>query len=481
MASELFEGYQPEGAFDEMFVAERAPRRSYEELFRGLSRMSAELFAQKNALADACYLTEGITFAHNGREQPFPFDLLPRLVAATEWAHIQAGLAQRVRALDLFLADVYGSRRCITDGVVPNRLIVSCDGYAREMVGIEPPLGRFAHFAGIDLVRDVRGDWRVLEDNLRTPSGLSYVVQNRTFMRRVFPEAFYGHHVEPVDHAPLLLRGALAACAPRQETDPRIVVLTPGAGNSAYYEHAFLAQQMGVALAEGRDMIVRDRRVYLKTTSGLDRVDVIYRRIDDSFLDPVSLRPESLLGVAGLMSAYRAGNVTICNAPGTGVADDKAVYVYVPDLIRYFLGEEPMLEQIRTFLMERDSDRAFALANLDSLVVKAVDGAGGYGILIGPHATADERSAFARRIQQNPRGYIAQETVTLSRAPVFLAGRFRARHIDLRPFIAYGDRPIVVPGGLTRVALRDGSLVVNSSQGGGSKDTWVLAPSPVPR
>jgi uncharacterized circularly permuted ATP-grasp superfamily protein len=317
VASELFDGYESQGAYDEMFVAEDAPRRAYEELFRGLGRMSAEVFAEKNALADAFYLTEGITFAHNGREQPFPFDLLPRLVSAAEWAQIEAGLAQRVRALDLFLGDIYGPRRCVSDGVIPNRLIVSCEGYSREMVGIEPPLGRFAHLAGIDLVRDVHGAWCVLEDNLRTPSGLSYVVQNRTFMRRVFPEAFSNHEVEPVDHAPLLLRGALAACAPRQESDPRIVVLTPGAANSAYYEHAFLAQQMGVALAEGRDMIVRDRQVYLKTTAGLDRVDVIYRRIDDAYLDPVSLRPDSLLGVPGLMGAYRAGNVTICNAPGT--------------------------------------------------------------------------------------------------------------------------------------------------------------------
>jgi uncharacterized circularly permuted ATP-grasp superfamily protein len=472
----LFDGYSVDGHFDEMFEAPALPRHHYAPLFDGLARLRPSTFARKAELAGACYLTEGITFAHEGREQPFPFDLLPRLIPPADWEVLERGLCQRVRALDRFIDDVYSERRCVADGVVPNALLVSCGGYMREMRGLRPPRGRWVHFAGIDLVRDADGVWRVLEDNLRTPSGLSYVVQNRVFMRRVFPEAFGEHHVRSVDHGPLLLRGALAAAAPEGVDDPRIVVLTPGPFNSAYYEHAFLAQQMGVPLVEGRDLVVRGRRVYLKTTTGQERVHVVYRRIDDWYLDPVALRPDSLLGVPGLMSALRAGTVAVCNAPGTGVADDKAVYTHLPDLVRYYLGEEPLLAQVPTYLLERDEDRAFALANLDRLVVKAVDGAGGYGILIGPHASPDERRAFARRIERNPRGYIAQETVALSRAPVFLDGRFQARHIDLRPFVAYGERPAVVPGGLTRVALREGSLVVNSSQGGGSKDTWVLAP-----
>jgi len=343
------------------------------------------------------------------------------------------------------------------------------------MVGVRPPLGRYVHVAGIDLVRDDNGIWRVLEDNLRCPSGMSYVVQNRAFMRRAFPEAFADHHVEPVGHAPFLLLSALMAAAPEGSDAPRVVVLTPGPANAAYYEHAFLAQQMGVPLVEGRDLVVRDRRVYVRTTAGRERVDVIYRRIDDGFLDPASLRTDSLLGVAGLMQSVRENRVTVCNAIGTGVADDKAVYAYVPDLIRYYLDEEPILEQVPTFLLERDDEREYVLESLDKLVVKAVDGAGGYGMLIGPHATPGERQAFARRVRDNPRGYVAQETIRLSRAPVLVGDRFQARHVDLRPFILYGERPVVVPGGLTRVALRDGSLVVNSSQGGGSKDTWVLS------
>ncbi len=471
----LFTDYSTDDFFDEMFEAPGVPRAAYEHLFSGLSALRPATFAARSALVDRAYLTQGITFAHGGREQPFPFDLLPRLIPADEWVTLEAGLAQRVRALDRFIGDIYGARRAIADGIVPNALVSTCEGYVREMVGVEPPLGRFVHVAGIDLVRDDSGTWRVLEDNLRCPSGLSYVVQNRAFMRRAFPEAFTDHHVEAVGHAPFLLLSALMASAPEGSASPRVVVLTPGPANPAYYEHAFLAQQMGVPLVEGRDLTVRDRRVYVRTTAGRERVDVIYRRIDDGFLDPASLNADSLLGVAGLMQAFRDGRVAVCNAVGTGVADDKAVYAYVPDLIRYFLGEEPLLEQVPTYLLEREAERDHVLANLDRLVVKAVDGAGGYGMLIGPHATPGERSAFAKRVMANPRGYIAQETIRLSRAPTFVGDRFRARHVDLRPFIVYGTRPVVVPGGLTRVALRDGSLVVNSSQGGGSKDTWVLS------
>ena len=471
----LFSDYQVDTAFDEMFAAEGEPRSHYAELYDGLSRFTPAAFADKCTLAGACYLSEGITFAHDGREHTFPFDLLPRLVAEHEWRSIEAGLTQRVRALDRFLADVYGPQRAIHDGVVPNWLLVSCGGYMREMAGIEPPRGRWIHFAGIDLIRDDDGRWRVLEDNVRTPSGLSYVVQNRAFMRRVFPEAFARHHVAQVDQGPLMLREALAAAAPDGVDDPCIVVLTPGPLNSAYYEHHFLAQQMGVQLVEGRDLVLRDRRVWLKTTSGYAPVDVIYRRLDDWYLDPVCLRGDSLLGVSGMMAALRAGTVAICNAPGAGVADDKAIYAYMPDLIRYYLAEEPLLDQVPTYLLEREEDREYVLANLARLVVKAVDGAGGYDLMIGPHASPAERGEFARRIVADPRRWIAQETITLSRAPVFVDGRFRARHVDLRPFVTYGDVPRVVPGGLTRVALREGSLVVNSSQGGGSKDTWVLA------
>ena len=471
----LFRGYQVDGSFDEMFAQAGVPRAHYADLFDGLSRFTPEAFGDKSDLAGACYLSEGITFAHEGREHTFPFDLLPRLVAHHEWQRLDLGLRQRVRALDLFLADVYGPQHAVHDGVVPNWLVVSCGGYMREMAGIEPPNGRWVQFAGIDLVRDDAGGWRVLEDNLRTPSGLSYVVQNRAFMRRVFPEAFAHHDVAQVDQGPLMLREALRASAPDPANEPCIVVMSPGPLNSAYYEHTFLAQQMGVQLAEGRDLVVRNRRVYLKTTCGYEPVDVIYRRLDDWYLDPVCLRSDSLLGVPGMMAAFRAGHVAICNAPGAGVADDKAIYAYVPDLVRYFLAEEPVLDQVPTYLLERESDREYVLANLDRLVVKAVDGAGGYDLLIGPHATPAERERFARRVMAHPRGFVAQETIALSRAPVFLNGRFEARHIDLRPFVTYGDEPRVVPGGLTRVALQEGSLVVNSSQGGGSKDTWVLA------
>jgi uncharacterized circularly permuted ATP-grasp superfamily protein len=471
----LFTDYETDGYFDEMFEEPDRPRRSYERLFSGLKSLRPSTFAERSAMVDKAYLTQGITFAHGGREQPFPFDLLPRLIPSDEWEHLETGLAQRVVALDRFIGDIYGERRAVADGIVPNALVSTCEGYVRQMVGVRPPLGRYVHVAGIDLVRDDHGIWRVLEDNLRCPSGMSYVVQNRAFMRRAFPEAFADHHVEPVGHAPFLLLSALMAAAPEGTDAPRVVVLTPGPANAAYYEHTFLAQQMGVPLVEGRDLVVRDRRVYVRTTAGRERVDVIYRRIDDGFLDPASLRSDSLLGVAGLMQSVRENRVTVCNAIGTGVADDKAVYAYVPDLIRYYLEEEPILEQVPTFLLERDDEREYVLENLDKLVVKAVDGAGGYGMLIGPHASAGERQAFARRVRDNPRGYVAQETIRLSRAPVLVGDRFQARHVDLRPFILYGERPVVVPGGLTRVALRDGSLVVNSSQGGGSKDTWVLS------
>lgn len=471
----LFDNYECDSYYDEMFVAEGEARPEYTRLHARLRRFRPDRFELKSDLAAKEYLTHGITFSHDGAEEAFPFDLLPRLISGEEWAKVESGLAQRVRALDAFIADVHGERRSVRDGAIPNARVVTSRGYVREAVGIEPPLGRFVHMAGIDLVRDQLGTWRVLEDNLRNPSGLSYVLQNRVFMRRVFPEIFSDSQVAPVGHAPMALRQALAECSPAGRANARIVVLTPGPANAAYYEHAYLAQQLGVPLVEGSDLTIRNRRLYVKTTMGQEPVNVIYRRIDDAFLDPSCMRQDSLLGVAGLMQIYREGNVAICNAVGNGVADDKATYAHVPDLIRYFLNEEPELEQVRTYLLDRSDQREYVLDRLHELVVKAVDGSGGYGVLIGPHASTSERSEMAKKVRENPAGYIAQDTVSLSRAPVFLSGEFRPRHVDLRPFVIYGEKVTVLPGGLTRVALREGSMVVNSSQGGGSKDTWVVS------
>ncbi len=473
----LFSEYTPQGFYDEMFQAPGRARSHYARLYRGLHSLSPQVFAAKANRIQDLYRAQGITFDHHGAEQTFPFDLLPRVIPHGEWVHLDAGLKQRVRALDMFAADIYGIQTCVRDGVVSAGLISTSGGYRREAHAVRPPGGRWIHLAGIDLVRGDDSTWRVLEDNARTPSGLSYVVQNRAFMRRIFSESFERHRIQPVDHAPQMLRDALAAAAPDGVANPRIALLTPGPFNAAYYEHAFLAQQMGVALVEGHDLVVRDRRLCVVTTSGRAPIDVLYRRIDDDYIDPVAFRGDSVLGVPGLMECVRAGTVAICNAVGVGVVDDKSIYCDVPDLIRYFLAEEPILAQVPTYRPDRPGQMEEVLDRMESLVVKAVDGAGGYDILIGSASTEAERDDFARRIRQNPRGYIAQETVALSRAPVFLDGRFQPRHVDLRPFVMYGEEPKVVPGGLTRVALTEGSLVVNSSQGGGSKDTWALAPA----
>lgn len=470
----LFSDYEIDGYHDEMFAEDGATRAVYQRLSSRLDRLNARHLDLRSALARDAFLAQGITFSHDGAERAFPFDVLPRLIDADEWDHIARGLEQRVRALDAFVRDVYRHRRAIHDGVIPNARIVNSPGYLREAVGITPPLGRYVHVAGIDLVRAGDGRWLVLEDNLRNPSGLSYVLQNRVFMRRVFPEAFSDYRVAPVGQAISYLRGALAASSPDGEAEARIAVLTPGPGNAAYYEHAFLAQQLGVPLVEGSDLVVRGQRLFMKTTMGREPINVLYRRIDDAFLDPSCMRPDSLLGVGGLLQAYRRGHVAICNALGNGVADDKSVYAYVPDLIRYYTNEEPLLDQVPTFLLDREEDREQALDRMDELVVKSVDGSGGYGILIGPHASPEEREAMSRRVVADPGGYIAQETVSLSTAPAFIDGTFRPRHVDLRPFVMFGAQPTVVPGGLTRVALEEGSLVVNSSQGGGGKDTWVV-------
>jgi uncharacterized circularly permuted ATP-grasp superfamily protein len=393
---------------------------------------------------------------------------------AAEWARIEQGLEQRITALNLFLRDIYHDGRILAAGIVPRALVYSCKHFRREMRGLYVPHDRYISIVGTDLVRLPNGSFAVLEDNLRVPSGVSYMLANREVMKRVFPSIFGSYGVRPIDYYGQALLSTLSALAPVGRPDPTIVLLTPGVYNSAYFEHTFLARQMGIELVEGRDLLVHDNIVYMRTTGGLRRVDVIYRRIDDDFLDPLAFRPGSTLGVPGLLNAYRGGNVALANAIGTGIADDKALYAYVPAIIRYYLGEEPILPNVETYLLTDDSQRHYVLDHLDELVVKAVGESGGYGMLIGPYSTAAQREEFRRVIIANPRNYIAQPTLALSRAPCFVEGQIEPRHVDLRPFILYGDRVSIVPGGLTRVALKRGSLVVNSSQGGGSKDTWVL-------
>ena len=480
MAGELFDGYVHDGFYDEAFEADGSIRPHYRALIKRLSEHSTDELRQRATLRDEAFRTAGITFTvygeEEGVERTFPMDLLPRLIPAEEWQHLEAGLRQRVTALNLFLDDLYvGERACVHDGIVPWWLITTSAGFNREAFGLPVPKGARCLVAGIDLVRDEQGTYRVLEDNLRNPSGISYVLENRVSMTRVLPGAFQDHAVRPVHHYGNLLLDALRHVAPATAgEDPTIVVLTPGVYNSAYFEHAFLARQMGVELVEGRDLIVEDHVVSMRTTRGLERVDVIYRRIDDNFLDPVVFRADSTLGVPGLMAAARAGNVTLANAVGNGVADDKAVQAFVPELIRYYLGEDPLLPNVDTYLLWDEDHRAAVLDRLDQLVVKPVAESGGYGMLM-PGAPAADVERMRERIVEQPRNYIAQEVVSLSRHPTLIDDRIEGRHIDLRPFVLSGETVEVIPGGLTRVALRRGSLVVNSSQGGGSKDTWVLA------
>ncbi len=422
----------------------------------------------------------GITFNvygdSSGTERIFPFDLIPRIVRAEEWEWIERGLKQRIHALNAFINDIYHDQKILKDKIIPEEVIQSATFYRKQCLGINPPGGVWCHITGTDLVRHGDGQIYVLEDNLRVPSGVSYVLENRDLMKRTFPQVFEGLRVRPVDDYPSKLLETLSSIAPPGTTDhPTVVLLTPGIYNSAYFEHSFLAQKMGVQLVEGRDLVVQDQVVWMRTTKGLRRVDVIYRRIDDDFLDPKCFRKDSLLGVPGLVDAYRAGNVSLANAPGNGVADDKVVYAYVPDMIRYYEGEDPILPNVPTFLCWRDQDRQHVLQNLDKLVVKCANEAGGYGMLVGPHSTAEQRAEFHAKITANPRNYIAQPTLALSRVPTLIDDHLEGRHVDLRPYILYGKEINVLPGGLTRVALRKGSLVVNSSQGGGSKDTWVLA------
>jgi uncharacterized circularly permuted ATP-grasp superfamily protein len=477
----LFHGYDPGSFYDEMFAEAVTPRPHYARIFEEFARISPLQFEQHRQLANFAFLLQGITFTvysdGQGTERLFPFDLVPRILPRAEWDHIERGLSQRVIALNLFLQDIYGPQRILKDRKIPRSLVLSCRHFRREMIGLEPPRGIYTHVSGIDLVRDSRtGEFLVLEDNVRTPSGVSYVLENRAVMTRTFPRAFQHHEVLPIHHYPSELCTNLRMLAPRGG-NPVVVVLTPGIYNSAYFEHSFLAQQMGVELVEGRDLVVDDDVVHMKTIHGLKRVDVIYRRLDDEYLDPIVFRPDSLLGVPGLMGAYRAGNVALANAVGNGVADDKAVYAYVPEFIRYYLGQDAVLPNVETYICSNPSHLSHVLANLEKLVVKAVGESGGYGMLIGPASSAATIGEFRERLQADPRNYIAQPVISLSRCPSYDAasGMMAGRHVDLRPYCLFnGDKVTIIPGGLTRVALKAGSLVVNSSQGGGSKDTWVL-------
>ena len=470
--------YLPGRAYDEMIAPEGAVRPHYELLQDRIASLGAEELGERQRTLERSFLLQGITFtvygAESATERIIPTDLFPRIIPAAEWAKIEAGLTQRLNALNTFLADIYGEQKILMDGVVPRDLVLGAPSYRREMQHIYVPHNAYANVCGSDLIRGEDGEFVVLEDNLRVPSGVSYMLANRDAARRTFPGVFRQANVRTVERYPDLLLATLKSMADWR-SDPQVVVLTPGVYNSAYYEHAYLARLMGVPLVEGRDLVMHDNRVFMRTTSGLRRVDVIYRRVDDDFIDPLTFRRDSSLGAAGLFNAYRAGNVVMCNAPGTGVADDKAVYAYVPDIIRYYLGEEAILSNVETFLCREKSQLSHVLANLDSLVVKAVGASGGYGMLVGPHASQAEREAFAEALKADPDNYIAQPTIQLSTAPCLVDGRIEPRHVDLRPFILSGEKVVVTPGALTRVALRRGSLVVNSSQGGGSKDTWVLA------
>jgi uncharacterized circularly permuted ATP-grasp superfamily protein len=464
--------------YNEMYGDGEQVRPHYAPYAEWLRARPPAWLEQKRGEADELFHRLGITFAVYGEEQGterlIPFDIVPRVLTAAEWRTLQRGLEQRVRALNAFIGDVYGAQRILTEGIVPADAILTNAQYRPEMQGVRVPNGIYTHIAGIDIVRAGEGEFYVLEDNLRVPSGVSYMIEDRRMMMRLFPELFSLYSVAPVEHYPDILIDNLRGMAPEGLSDPTVVLLTPGRFNSAYFEHAFLAQQMGIELVEGQDLFVRDDYVYMRTTRGPQRVDVIYRRIDDDFIDPLAFRADSALGVPGLMTAYRAGHVNITNAIGTGIADDKSIYPYVPDMIDFYLDEQPILNNVPTWVLRRPADREHVLANLKDLVVKEVHGAGGYGMLIGPAATTAQIEDFRRRIVAHPERYIAQPTLALSACPTFVAQGLAPRHIDLRPFVLSGRDVRIVPGGLTRVALPEGSLVVNSSQGGGTKDTWVL-------
>ena len=475
-----FKNYSVDHFFDEMFIDEerKSPRPHYERIFKRLESLTESEISNRRQQADTSFLEHGITFTvygeEGGTESIFPFDPIPRVIPKSEWSVVERGLRQRIIALNLFLNDIYHDGKIIKDGVIPEEIIRSSKNFRREMAGFEPPQEVYAHICGTDLIRDDQGNYLVLEDNARCPSGASYLLENREIIKRAFPQTFGGMSVRPVEAYPDLLLRTLEHLSPRKSQKPVCVLLTPGVYNSAYFEHTFLARQMGIEIVEGKDLVSIDSFVYMRTTRGLVQVDVIYRRLDDDFLDPLVFRKDSMLGVPGLMDAYLRGNVALANAVGTGVADDKVTYAYVPDMIKYYLDEDAILPNVPTYLCWRDTDRSHVLENLQNLVVKAANESGGYGMLIGNQSTAKEREEFAQLIKTNPREYIAQPIISLSRHPTFCEEGIEGRHVDLRPFILYGEDVEIVPGGLTRVALKKGSLVVNSSQGGGSKDTWVL-------
>ena len=476
----LFDAYRPHhSAWDELFDRDGSPHEHCSALMERLGKLLPTEFQARRASADMAFVNQGVTFSvyadQRGTEKIFPFDLIPRPIPAKEWNLLEAGLVQRLAALNRFLHDIYHDQRILNEGKIPRDLVLGSKGFRKEMIGFTPPGGVYVHICGTDLIRDAAGRFVVLEDNGRTPSGVSYVLENRAVMKKVFPHLFADIRVRRVEDYPQRLREALSSVAPAgAESPPCVVVLSPGQYNSAYFEHSFLARHMGVELVFGPDLFVQDDVVYLKTTRGPQKVDVIYRRLDDDFLDPETFRADSLLGVPGLFRAYRAGHVTLANAVGTSVADDKAVYPYVEEMIRFYLSEEPLLKNVPTYICARSADCRYTLEHLDELVVKAVNESGGYGMLMGPSSTAAQRSEFADKIRDNPRNYIAQPVVTLSTCPTWTDEGMAPRHVDLRPYIITGNSTWVLPGGLTRTALVKGSLVVNSSQGGGSKDTWVL-------
>ncbi len=477
-SSPAWTAYDTEGFYDEMFDEQGEARPRAELLLARLRTLADGELTLRQRAADLALLNMGITFnvyGHEaGTEKIWPFDIIPRIIEGREWRGIEAGLKQRITALNLFIDDLYHDQKIVRDGVFPEYMVQSSKCFLKRCVGLNPPRGIWCHITGTDLVRDRDGTVYVLEDNLRCPSGVSYVLENREVMKRTFPQVFDGLSVLPVEDYPEHLRKMLEYIAPPTSREPTVVVLTPGSYNSAYFEHCFLAQQMGVEVVQGSDLVVSDGYVHARTTLGLKRVDVIYRRIDDDFLDPLTFRPDSMLGVPGLMDVYRAGRVALANAPGTGVADDKAVYAYVPQIIKYYLGEDIKLPNVPTFICADDQQRQHVLANLDKLVIKPANESGGYGILLGPRASSEQLEKYRQLIEQNPRNYVAQPMLALSRVPTVVGGHLEGRHVDLRPYILYGEDIYIVPGGLTRVALVKGSLIVNSSQGGGSKDTWVL-------
>lgn len=473
-----FKSYDTKNFYDELIESPGTPRPGAKILVSRIESLAdGEIVARQKA-AESAMFNMGITFTvygdDEGTEKIFPFDIVPRIVEASDWKYIERGLKQRIHALNLFIDDIYHEQKILKSKVIPADLILSAASFRPQCVGLDVPRGIWCHITGTDLVRDKDGQHYVLEDNLRCPSGVSYLLENRQVLKRTFPVAFEASRVRPVDDYPARLLETLEYLAPDNLSSPTVVVLTPGIYNSAYFEHSYLAQKMGVELVEGSDLVVMDGFVHMRTTRGFQRVDVIYRRIDDDFIDPQAFRADSALGVPGLMEVYRNGRVALANAPGTGIADDKAVYAYLPQIIKYYLDEDMLLPNVPTYLCADDKQREYVLANLEKLVVKATNESGGYGMLVGPHSTKEQQVTFAELIRNNPRNYIAQPTLSLSRAPVLVEDRFEGRHIDLRPYILYGKDIYVVPGGLTRVALKKGSLVVNSSQGGGSKDTWVL-------